>query len=277
MPKSGTKFNYEKKLWGSNEVGLNPGFLGATRLRYALKALRGITSGRILEIGCGGGTFTRAIKRYKPKAEVTGLDLSKQSIDVAQRMDGGVGYVRGGAHNLPFKAETFDAVVSFDVWEHLHQPGKALQEVARVLKKGGLVHFFVPVEGNKLSLYQLFPESIYKIKCKYSGHINAYTKKSFSKMLDQAGLEVKKSYYSSYSIFQMFDLAFFYILNVRGKNVAISVEGYLDKKQYSLFDRLLLYTKVLFGWVTYLEDVVFYPLPGGGIHITAVKRDIKEQ
>jgi len=41
------------------------------------------------------------------------------------------------AHCLPFKDEVFDAVVSFNTFEHLHNPFSAAKEIFRVLKPGG--------------------------------------------------------------------------------------------------------------------------------------------
>jgi ubiquinone/menaquinone biosynthesis C-methylase UbiE/uncharacterized protein YbaR (Trm112 family) len=41
------------------------------------------------------------------------------------------------AHHLPFKDETFDAVVSYNTFEHLADPASAAQEILRVLKPGG--------------------------------------------------------------------------------------------------------------------------------------------
>ncbi len=43
------------------------------------------------------------------------------------------------AHRLPFKNEVFDAVVSFNTFEHLHDPTTAAREIFRVLKPGGKV------------------------------------------------------------------------------------------------------------------------------------------
>ena len=56
MNKKADEFDYEGKMWGSGEVNLDPKFLGATRLRYVLKALKPLKTGNLLEIGCGGGT-----------------------------------------------------------------------------------------------------------------------------------------------------------------------------------------------------------------------------
>jgi glycosyltransferase involved in cell wall biosynthesis/SAM-dependent methyltransferase len=47
--------------------------------------------------------------------------------------------VAGDAHHLPFKDNVFDAVVSFNTFEHLHNPSAAAKEILRVLKPGGKI------------------------------------------------------------------------------------------------------------------------------------------
>lgn len=47
--------------------------------------------------------------------------------------------VVGDAHNLPFDDETFEVILCTEVLEHLHTPERAVQEMHRVLKPGGIV------------------------------------------------------------------------------------------------------------------------------------------
>lgn len=267
------KFDYEKKKWGTSEVDLNPSFLGATRLKRALTALRGVPDGRVLEVGCGGGAFARAIKRHRPELEIVGCDLSQEVLAVAKKKGRGVKYQQADVYQLPFKDKSFQAVVSFDVWEHLEKPEEAFKEVFRVLKPGGIFHFFVPTEGNPLHLFQILPQKIYQTKQIYGGHIQAYTQDGLFKLLSQAGFKIKNYRLSCFYFFQLVDLIYFLVLRLRGRNVAFSVEGYLELAKGSFFDRLLALLKTLFSWVTYIENEIFRFLPGGGIHITAVKRN----
>lgn len=274
MSKSKSKsaiFDYETKLWGSNEVGLNPVYLGATRFKYVLEALKNITKGSVLEVGCGAGTFARAIKRYRKELSVEGCDLSQNSIVEAKKIGGEIKYRVADIDNLPYKSESFDAVVSFDVWEHLLNPQKAFRDVKKVLKPGGTLHFFMPTEGNKWCIYKYLPSFIYGFKKEYTGHIHPYTSDQMVKMVTEAGYKVTKVHNSSYYIYQIVDSIYFFGVKLKGRNVGFSVEGYLTKRQYSLTDWILYLAKIVFGWLTYLEDIVFQKIPGGGVHITAVK------
>lgn len=267
-------FDYEKKMWGINEVGLNPKFLGATKLKHALAALGGVR-GRVLEIGCGGGAFARAIKKRRPELTVVGGDISQRVLKVAGQMGGSVSYRRADVYQLPFGEKSFAAVVSFDVWEHLQKPKRALREVFRVLKPGGVFHFFVPVEGGRLTLYRLLPKGLYEIKETYTGHCQKYTPGELLELLSEVGFKIKKAYPSCFYFYQLVDLAYFLLLKLRGRGAAVSIEGYLEFARGSFFDRGLGLARIFFGWLTYLEDEIFgfLPQPGwaGGMHITAVK------
>lgn len=267
-----SKFDYERKMWGVNEVDVKPIYLGATRLKYVLSALKGLPDdAKILEIGCGGGSFSRAIKRYFPKFSVVGSDISTKVLEAAGRIGGGVLYKRANVYKLPFKNNEFDAVISFDVWEHLGKPAKAFSEVNRVLKPGGILHFFVPTEGNKLTLYQMLPKILYEFKKKYTGHVQTYDVDRLMTLLAESNFEVSDVKNSSYYLYQLFDLGYFSFLGFRGKNVAISVEGYLQFSKSSIFDKLLGSITKMFGVITFYENELFKFLPGGGVHITAVK------
>lgn len=94
-----------------------------------------------LDVGCGGGFLTNAVseKGYK----VTGIDLSKQSLEVAKKYDQSkrVEYVEASAYELPFERESFDVVSAMDILEHVEEPETLIREASRILKPGGLFLF----------------------------------------------------------------------------------------------------------------------------------------
>jgi len=65
--------------------------------------------------------------------------------------------VVGDAHELPFKDNVFEAVVAFNVFEHLREPTKAAHEIFRVLKPGGkvMIHtaFLQPLHEEPVHFY----------------------------------------------------------------------------------------------------------------------------
>jgi 2-polyprenyl-6-hydroxyphenyl methylase/3-demethylubiquinone-9 3-methyltransferase len=98
-------------------------------------------SARVLDVGCGAGFLSNHLAREG--FEVTGLDASQASIDVAARHDltGRARYLLGDALLLPFPDASFDVVCAMDFLEHVEEPAKAVAEMARVLKPGGTFFF----------------------------------------------------------------------------------------------------------------------------------------
>ncbi len=113
------------------------------RFSYLRKAAGPLAGRRVLDLGCGGGMLAEPMARAG--ARVTGVDVSRPALKVARehaRRNGlEIDYRLAKAEQLPFDDETFDLVVAFDVLEHLDDLGKALGEVARVLRpRGRLVY-----------------------------------------------------------------------------------------------------------------------------------------
>jgi ubiquinone/menaquinone biosynthesis C-methylase UbiE len=91
--------------------------------------------GAVLDLGCGSGLFLESLARRS--AVLVGIDISGRMLEKAGRR-GKAMMVRGDAENLPFADGCFDVVVSVTVLQNLPDPGRAVREVARVLKRGGL-------------------------------------------------------------------------------------------------------------------------------------------
>jgi 2-polyprenyl-6-hydroxyphenyl methylase/3-demethylubiquinone-9 3-methyltransferase len=105
---------------------------------------------RVLDVGCGAGFLANHLAREG--FEVTGIDASESSIQVARQYDatGMVNYEVGDAYHLPFDDASFEVVCAMDFLEHVDAPGRVVDEVARVLKPGGLF-FFHTFNRNLLS------------------------------------------------------------------------------------------------------------------------------
>lgn len=95
----------------------------------------------VLDVGCGGGFLSNFLAAKG--LTVTGLDLSKESLDVAHLYDHSqcAKYVYGDAYLLPFKDHSFQAVTCMDFLEHVSKPELVLKEISRVLKPGGSFFF----------------------------------------------------------------------------------------------------------------------------------------
>jgi ubiquinone/menaquinone biosynthesis C-methylase UbiE len=107
--------------------------------------LLGLSPGaRAIDVGCGLGDDARALSRLVgPHGEVVGLDSSTALLERArsrrQAEDGRVTFVTGDAHELPFDAGTFDAARTERTLQHLESPARAVGELTRVTRPGGVV------------------------------------------------------------------------------------------------------------------------------------------
>jgi ubiquinone/menaquinone biosynthesis C-methylase UbiE len=94
----------------------------------------------VLDLGCGDGVSAIFMQQYFPGWQITGIDVSKESIEVAKKLplQQAVFSVYDGVH-IPFEAARFDIVLVAGVLHHVAFEWHAamLQEISRVLKKGG--------------------------------------------------------------------------------------------------------------------------------------------
>ena len=113
-----------------------------TLVNAVLKEVGSASLGELLDIGTGSGSMLRVLGGHARHA--VGLDMSTQALRVARARVHGMGlnqcvFKRGDMYDLPFAANSFDAV-SFDhVLSAAERPGQAMREAARVLKRGGRV------------------------------------------------------------------------------------------------------------------------------------------
>ncbi len=129
----------EFELWGSFHQHRH-------EMRYDLvaDAVRAHTpaGGRILDIGCGSALVAERL--HDLDATYLGLDFPSHHIGFAAasfKSDDGdlrAWWVQGDGEVLPFVDASFDVVVMTEVIEHLLQPERAVWEVSRVLKPGGV-------------------------------------------------------------------------------------------------------------------------------------------
>jgi ubiquinone/menaquinone biosynthesis C-methylase UbiE len=100
--------------------------------------------GRVLDVGCGTGTFALALAGARPDARVIGVDGDPEALAIARAKPGAaaIDWREGLAGALPAPDASADAVVLSLVLHHLTRAAKAgaLAEARRVLKPGGMLH-----------------------------------------------------------------------------------------------------------------------------------------
>jgi SAM-dependent methyltransferase len=97
---------------------------------------------RVLDVGCGPGTITAGLADRVPRGRVTGLDASEQVIEQARARAAdrpNLGFTTGDVYALDYPDAAFDVVFAHQVLQHLSDPVRALREMIRVTRPGGLV------------------------------------------------------------------------------------------------------------------------------------------
>lgn len=88
--------------------------------------------GKTLNIGCSDGSLHKQI-----------YDENVYGIDI--KVDRNIkNFVRGDAHEMPFKNRCFDVLIAGEVIEHLYDPERFLRECKRLLQKGGILIVTTP-------------------------------------------------------------------------------------------------------------------------------------
>ncbi|HEY6080735.1 MAG TPA: class I SAM-dependent methyltransferase [Polyangiaceae bacterium] len=122
---------YERER-GENDPGGYHELLDELEASY----VRRFGQGRdVLEVGCGTGLVLRRLREFARAAK--GVDLSPGMLEKATAR--GLDVQLGSATELPFAANQFDVTCSFKVLAHVPEIEKALSEMARVTRPGGIV------------------------------------------------------------------------------------------------------------------------------------------
>jgi len=150
---------------------------------------------RVLDLGCGAGRH--AFEAYRRGADVTAFDADPAELDGVRAMfdamaaEGQAGLggrtrtVHGNALAMPFPDDSFDRVVAAEVLEHIGDDARAIAELTRVLRPGGVAAVTVP---------RWFPERVcWALSDAYhaneGGHLRIYRRSQLLRRLRAAGLE----------------------------------------------------------------------------------------
>jgi SAM-dependent methyltransferase len=112
------------------------------RLAPLFVEFAGIDAARhILDVGCGTGSLAFCLARQPGITQVTGVDLSPVYVAYAKRKypDARMAFQVGDACDLPFDNASFDHTLSMLVLQFIPQAERAVREMRRVTRRGGVV------------------------------------------------------------------------------------------------------------------------------------------
>jgi SAM-dependent methyltransferase len=187
--------------WGADAVDPTSHSLPSLKAAFLLE--RAPRSGRVLEIGSGEGKILRTLASHNPRLQLDGCDVrmpaTTPDVYTFHRME----------KDAPLADATMDAVVLFDVVEHVPDPRHLLSEAARVLRREGHLIACVPVEGERLSFYEFFRrvlgDDTYVVT---KEHIQAFTHRDIRALIGE-WFDVTEIRYAYHAMGQLMDAAFF--------------------------------------------------------------------
>jgi SAM-dependent methyltransferase len=149
--------------------------------RWVLDEVKPWLGRRILEIGCGTGTYT--VPLAMAGHELVSIDIDATYAETAARRTAGLPNVvvrQADATAVGSLGEAFDSIVLLDVLEHLENDVFMLDRLRSRLKPGGCIVLKVPAIK---ALYSPMDEAI--------GHYRRYDRRSLADALSGAGLELQ--------------------------------------------------------------------------------------
>jgi 2-polyprenyl-3-methyl-5-hydroxy-6-metoxy-1,4-benzoquinol methylase len=167
-----------------------------SRLRKALASFaREQARGPLLDVAAGSGIAAEALAA--DGWEVTALDLSEELV---RQIGARPGIARALRHDLssgplPFEDGSFAGAFAGEIIEHLVDTRAFLDELRRVLRPGGLLVVTTPnlasFENRVRLLFGVYPAWL-EYELSSQGHVRAYTKRTLTRQLREAGFEVER-------------------------------------------------------------------------------------
>jgi SAM-dependent methyltransferase len=155
LTRNGTQDRLLRELWDRDRRYYE---LAAQHVREAASAAREYrfllrhlpAGGTFLEVGCGEGSNMEALSA--PGRRFVGCDLSRLAVRLAAEKTaaGSRLLVQAGGEALPFRADSFAAVLGISLLEHLPDPERVVEEMIRVVAPGGRLLLLSPQYGAPL-------------------------------------------------------------------------------------------------------------------------------
>ncbi|MGH8764514.1 MAG: class I SAM-dependent methyltransferase [Burkholderiales bacterium] len=108
--------------------------------RETLARLHMQSADRVLDIGCGTGELLSKLAAKYPMAVLAGMDPVAEMLTIAKgKLSENVDLRLGWADALPWQDDSFDVVVSCNMFHYITHPVAAILEMDRVLRPGGQI------------------------------------------------------------------------------------------------------------------------------------------
>ena len=197
------------------------------RISSVLKIYNPKPTDRVLDLGCGWGTFDFVLS---PKvSEIVGLDFSSKSVEICNKLLkdknlGNIKFICANATETGLESESFDLIISADLFEHIYPDDFELvmDECKRLLKPGGKLAIWTPNRGHFIEILKnhniLIERDI--------SHVDYKSMDRLIKSCEKRGLKIINKYYaeSHIPLINIFEKALLKIIPIFRRRIAILAE-----------------------------------------------------
>lgn len=167
------------------------------RLARVLELYTPAADERVVDLGCGWGTFSLALG---PRvAEVVGVDFSEKSVALCRRRledqpQANVRFVCADAGATGLEAGAWDLVLAADLFEHLYPDDSArvVAEAFRLLRPGGRLSVWTPHRGHFLEVLKNHDVLLRRDV----SHVDYKSMDRMRALLREAGFDIERAYYA---------------------------------------------------------------------------------
>lgn len=197
-----------QKIWNQvpvdyyqNEIAKNPlkRFWHSEKINTLKKILGNKNYRKILDVGSASGRMANEVSKIYPKAEIVGIDAYKRAIEYGKKTYPHIKFRVADAHKMPFRSNSFDLVICYEVIEHLVDPLSALMEMKRVLKKNGRAIVAMD-SGNWLFriVWWISEKTISNVW--QNAHLHPFKHTELQKIIKKAGFKIIKKQFSHFGM-----------------------------------------------------------------------------
>ena len=158
--------------------------ISSDQLRFVSRVLQPVAGLKLLDIGCGSGTFVAMARRAG--VDAAGLELSREAVAIAEKEVPGA-VMEGSEEKILEHGQVYDVVTLFHSLEHMTEPFHFLKKLHRILKPEGSLIVQVPNAGSMQA--RVFGSRWYGLDC--PRHLYNYTSLALLHLLGRAGYRIR--------------------------------------------------------------------------------------
>ena len=165
------------------------------RQRMVFEIYNPSTNERVLDLGCGVGTFT--LELAQKGVDVVGLDYSEESISICKRLAEELkvkaGFQLADVTDTKLDDESFDVIIAADLTEHLYPDifKMFIAESKRLLRKNGKLLIWTPNPGHIIEFFKQRD----LIFTRDEGHVGYKTLNELKEALTDEGFKIERAYH----------------------------------------------------------------------------------